>query len=294
MKCGVSSLKKYRIYRTVFFAAALVFLCACSTTHLSKDSVAPFALMDAMQILFLLPVQEYRDAALAFSEKLFPDSSNTEREQIVSHVETVYGGYNAAKAQFVFTGSFPPIVIKSALVKKNGWTAITAQINNAAVPYYRNAEANIEIFSGVPNMLIVSDNLLPMLERLYSGNAASPQIPSWAAQTVVVPIESDVLFYVERFSAVIEKMLNIRLPRDGAFALASAEGQLSKTGADSDSGALLSLDIDFKDTRAVTPALLLLSFAGVFAGADITAGEGAHVLVKNVPIPAELITGFLL
>jgi hypothetical protein len=143
-------------------------------------------------------------------------------------------------------------------------------------------------------MLIVSNNVLPMLERLYSGNAASPQLPSWAARTVVTPAGSDILFYVEGFSAVIEKMLNIRLPRDGAFALASAEGRLSKTCTQTDLRTLLSLDIDFKDTRAVTPALLLLSFAGMFAGADITAGEDAHVLVKNVPVPAELITGFLL
>jgi hypothetical protein len=287
------------VFVTFFFAA-------CQTRGRVESALYPFTLMDEKtQIYFLIPVQEHKDAAITFSKTIFQESTDKEREQIVSHISKVYGGYSSAansdgfsinassKPQFVVTGSFPRIVLNSVFTKKNGWIEVSAK-TKTQISFYRNAQANIEVFTGIPNVLIISDNVLPMIERLavQTMPGSKQSLPSWVGYAASEHAETDVKFLVEGAAVLIEKMYHVRLPLDGAVSNAAVEGALSKNP--SDDGYFLSLDIDLKDERAVRPAMLLLSFAGLFSGAEMSQGTGAHVLIRNVPMQKEAIMSLLL
>jgi hypothetical protein len=259
-----------------------------------KNTLSPFLLMnEKSELLFFVPVQEHREPVFAFTKKIFSGVPEEERKKIISRIEYIYFGLSRETAQFVLTGSFPPLALKSALVQKNGWEKISAAINNKDVLYYRNNSQNIEVFTGIPNIIIASENVLSMLNALYTmplEPSGLSNFPSWAAKDIKAFTSNDIFFYIASFSSMIESMFRVNFPADGAISRASAEGRLSKTAAKE---YVLSLDIDFKDRRAVTPALMILSLSGLFSNAKITTGEGAHVLITNV-VPPELITNMFL
>jgi hypothetical protein len=132
-----------------------------------------------------------------------------------------------------------------------------------------------------------------MIERLAVQTMPDfkQSLPSWVGFAASEHAETDVKFVVEGAVVLIEKMYHVRLPLDGAFSSAAVEGALSKNPTDV--GYILSLDIDLKDERVVRPTMLLLSFAGLFSGADIQV-SGAHMLIRNVPMQKEAIMSLLL
>jgi hypothetical protein len=293
-----------RFARGFIVAGAFLLLFSCKTPP--RKNFVPFLLMDSdAGIYFLLPARSHEEASLLAAKRFFPDAKEKELKQIISHIDAVYGGYMGRRPQLVFTGSFPRAVMKSAFTQKNGWREISSVIAGVKTAYYRNDGANIEVFDGIPNTLLISSDAAPMIERFltgeadYGGEAGAGQtggVPVWlqmpARPSAGAGRDDDIRFYIARATALLEKMSDLKLPADGAFVSASAEGRLSKTGG---TGAdyFLSLDIDLKDRRAVMPALLLLSMSGVFAGAEITQGQGARVEIKNFPVPRSMIADLL-
>jgi hypothetical protein len=270
------------------FCAALVFF-ACKTPQ-SRALFSPYSLMDDdTEMFFLLPVRAHFDSALAISQKFFPDYSQKDLRRIVSRIDTVYGGWselvtaNANRVQFVFTGQFPRAALNSALVPKNGWTQITASVAGVKTTWYKNAQENIEVYAEIPNMLIVSNNALPMIERLKASLAGGFETaetrPHWLQAALGTAEAEDALFYVPRVASVLEKAAHINIPSLGAFTEASVEGRLSKAVSQM---SVLWLDIDLKDRRAAAPAMLLLSLTGVFADAKVVQ-DGSHI---NITMPA--------
>ncbi|GMO46762.1 MAG: hypothetical protein Pg6C_08610 [Treponemataceae bacterium] len=292
-----------RFIRVCIAAGALLLLFSCKTAP--QKSFAPFLLMDSKTgIYFLLPARNHEEVSLLAAKRFFSDAGEKELKQIISHISAVYGGFMGRNSQFVITGSFPRVAIKSAFAQKNGWREISSDIAGVKTIYYRHDSANIEVYDGIPNSLLISADVSPMIERFLTG-AADYAGEVEAGRGVGVPVwlempagasgnrNNDIRFYITRVSALLEKVSALKLPSDGAFATASAEGWLSKAGS-AEADYFLSLDIDLKDRRAVMPAVLLLSLSGAFAGAEITQGQGARVEIKNFPVPQSMIADLLL
>lgn len=271
-------------------AIAIFFLFSCATRPggNSARNTVPFFLMDGgCEVYFLLPARDNKAVSLEAAKKLFPGADAKDLDRVISRIGAVYGGVRGARTELVLALSVSPAVLKAVFSEKNGWTPVAPDL-------YRNSGAGIEAFCGVPGLLLVSDSVAPMVALLTAGTEVSgggvPKgAPGWFGMPAGTAGGGDIRFYLPRASALAEKLFSAKLPSDGALASASVEGRLSKSNPDYS----LSLDIDLKDPRAVAPAMLLLGLSGAFAGARVSRGDGAHILVADMPVERDMIADLL-
>jgi hypothetical protein len=247
---------------------------------------------EGTEFFLLLPMEGHREPADAFFQKRVPGLSPQDRGVILSRIDTVYGGLKEKKFQAVVTGSFPELLLRGGLSAKNGWARITSSSLGRRVTYYRHAGGNVEVYTGYPGMIFLAEDVLPMIDRAGGGGddfLSQGGLPQWVLQGGAP--DGEIRFYSAHFSALIQGLTGIPLPREGAVAAASGEGIL--TGRDGGEPYSLTLMVDVKDKRAVIPAKLLFSLAGFFSGAQVSSGDDTVITISGIAIKADALAGFL-
>ncbi|MDR3284832.1 MAG: hypothetical protein LBS97_06615 [Treponema sp.] len=263
-------------------AAVFVFFFGCQTAQSPIKKINPFTLMDSHELYVYFPVKGNEQLAGRFMTQFFGALPEHTVNQIISRIHILYGGFgpDSKPAELAVAGSFSRTVLKSAFTQKNGWAAVQKNV-------LRHETTDIEIYTGTPGLLFIARDVKTMLARQDS--KLPPDVPQWMAETVS---GSDIAFFLPQALTVLPDSLRLALAILPILNGASASGILKKNGQNE--GYVLSLDVNIHNERlASVAAPLLAKTISPLAIAEVTAGDGGHILISGIHLDTETITGLI-
>jgi hypothetical protein len=270
------------VYFPVLLLAVIFFLPAgCQSNAALARTLRPFKFLGIHDVYFYVPVRAHEELAGQFMARFFGLPPQNQG-QILSHIDAVYGGFgpDPAALELALTGSFPRMMLKSALTAKNGWAP------GQDTDTFRHSAMGLEIHAGEPGVIFVANDTRAMLAR---SEIDREDAPLWMTGDVSGP---DILFYMPRAMRFAPVSLQVILGSLSALREASLSGTLTKFPGDS--GYIAFLDINIHNERLASAAAPLLAAGiGGFITADVTVGQGGHILLSGIPLEPEAILEFL-
>jgi hypothetical protein len=277
-KSGWWKLKKHSLILPVCTILLSLLVAGCSSTSALVTELNPLKFIGDHDLYFHFPVKANEGLAEQFMDRYFVGAPQKTKNQILSRIASIYGGFTSGsnKLELVVLGSFPKVVLKSALTKKNGWT----QVNTALYRWVNGLEINIE----TPGLLLIADDVEAMSTRSLSGEVEA----EWLGGS---ESDSDIQFYLPSALMLLPAQVGASLALLPMTRNASASGVLKKTSENEDYA--LSLDVDLHAEMAAVLVPLLVRTIGNYIEADVTVGDAGHIIVSGITLDETVIANII-
>jgi hypothetical protein len=266
----------------------------CKSTPAPEEQPDPFLFIGDHDLYFHFPVKGNESIAEQFMERYIPDISRKSKQQILSRITRLYGGYGPGSGdiELVVFGSIPKSALKSSLTKKNGWIPVQKNI------IYRHSATGIEIHLGgtptnTPGALLLAFDAEEMSTRSISRSNEEWELPKDAPEWMRGAVsDADIQFYLPSALTMLPSELKSALAVVPMAKEASASGVLAKAQKKRDY--TLSLDVDFHNERmtAILVPLLMGAIEG-FIQLDVTMGIGGHIILSGITLDENAIQNIL-
>jgi hypothetical protein len=261
----------------------------CKSTPAIEEQPDPFLFIGDHELYFHFPVKGNEIIAEQFMERYIPDISRKSKQQILSRITRLYGGYGPGSSdiELVVFGSIPKSALKSSLTKKNGWVPVQKNV------IYRHSATGIEIHIDTPGALLLAFDADAMSTRSLSRSNEEWELPKDAPEWMRGAVsDANIQFYLPSALTMLPSQLKSALAVIPMAKDASASGVLEKAQKKGDY--TLSLDVDFHNERmtAILVPLLMGAIEG-FIQLDVTMGIGGHIILSGITLDENAIQNIL-
>lgn len=299
---GGSILKKHSTY-VVVSLLFLIILASCKSLPDAQQDIDPFTLFDENASLYMsIPVIGNESHILQFATVLLPLIDTGSVEMLIERVDTLYIAIftqqdlisrESTYFQLVATGSFPSFFVNIALSEKNGWTAITEDIDG--VKYERkHTHLGFEIAIPTSDFIVVSNKNVLSMQQKYE----QPEMLMLAWPSILDELgnETDVRMFLNNpdSTAVYIPMAGSLLPKIlGApieLAIDYAVGTITPYD---ENNLMLDLQLQMADSRATTAVMGLLGFASLMLDFIAEKKTNNIILLNNLILDSAFLAGFI-
>lgn len=269
------SVLKKTVLAAVFVCVLLASGCRSVGVRSDLPEVNPLSLLsDDSSIYIRVPVRFHQELTASILQAEEPALSEKAAQQVVSRINLLYAGLATVKdrsrVQIAAQGSYPPVALKVALSKKNGWNrqqyvalsspeALSLNFPNT-FDYYMHEGSEFELSFPSAEMFVTAKKVHPLLEQYaLRAEPADTEYNRWLSQQ-----SDDILFYITRPGQYLRNLIgqSVSIGCDAIYG--SLQYAPGKDSPDSYSGIYtMSFNIALASESAMRPmkALLTLSMA---------------------------------
>ena len=300
-------MKKLSFLKAVSAAfIVLFFFSACKSLEQSIPALDAFTVLeDDSAVYFKIPVEKHSEFAKRLLISAVPGLTEENADYLIPKINTMCAGLgqinskdSLSRVQVSVDGYLPPIAVKAALTKKNGWklkkSSVNSNVGGIKVPfvYYEREDTEYKLGLASLKNIVFAKDVDPLLSRYNaqldsiadSGFVLQPE-KNWTKSTYdwMTETSEDIRFCVLAPRSFIKNLLGTEMN----FAIVNARG----TFAEKDNDFVLSLEIEFQNNLVVNAAKAFLS---LYYGKSVSFETSDNVLkVVNIRLSQEKVLNLI-